>query len=79
MQLFHAHLTSVPGATVFVAGLNALFVTDIPPAGAVVLPLDWLFGAVEPPLPPHPMAEIRERAIQAFLVVMFSLFVRFTL
>jgi hypothetical protein len=70
-QLFQAHWTSVPTATVLAEGLKLLFVTAIPPAGGVVFPLGWLLGAVEPPPePPHAPAEIKASAIHTFLVLM---------
>jgi hypothetical protein len=57
VQLFQAHFTVVPAATVFVPGLKELLLTAIPPTGGGVLtPL--LGGAVvPPPLPPHPLSE----------------------
>jgi hypothetical protein len=38
VQLFHAHFTSDPTATVFVPGVNMLFWTEIPFDGGGVLP-----------------------------------------
>lgn len=70
MQLFHAHSTEVPPVTVFVAGAKSLFVTEIAPAGGVVLPGVWLDGPEEEPPPPHAAAEISASAIHTFLVVM---------
>jgi hypothetical protein len=57
VQLFHAHFTVVPAATVLVPGLKELLLTEIPPTGGgVLIPL---FGGavVPPPLPPHPLSE----------------------
>jgi hypothetical protein len=73
VHVFHDQLTALPTVTVFDPGLNALFVTEIPPAGGGVLPGGWLFfGAVEPPLPPHAAAEITASAIQTFLGCILS-------
>jgi hypothetical protein len=54
VQLFHDQSTVEPADTVFAAGLNALFVTDIPPAGGGVLTPEVGGGLVEALLPPHP-------------------------
>jgi len=55
---FHAHLRVVPDATVFVPGLNASLVTEIPPAGGGVLTPPLLVGAVVlAPPPPHALSE----------------------
>jgi hypothetical protein len=71
VQVFHDQVTSLPVATVLLEGVNALFVTEMPPAGVGVLPVGgWFGGAVEPPLPPHAPAEISASAIQTFLVFM---------
>ena len=66
-------VTAVPTATVFVVGLNALFVTEISPTAGGVLPGGCVFGPVDgvpPPLPPQALAEISAKAIQTFLVFM---------
>jgi hypothetical protein len=69
VQLFHAHLTLVPAATVFVPGLKELLLTEIPPTGGgVLIPL---FGGavVPPPLPPHPLSEATASNTKAAFIV----------
>jgi hypothetical protein len=71
VQLFHAHLTVAPTATVLVPGENALFVTVIPPDGVVVFPGGGLFGAVEldPPEPPQPQTAATVSATKSPFIV----------
>ena len=70
LHVLHAQVTVVPTGIVFVAGLNALFVTEIPPAGTVVLPVG---GPVVSPPPPHAAGETRASTIHSlFVVIAFS-------
>jgi hypothetical protein len=68
VHVFHAQVNVVPAVIVFAAGLNALFVTEMPPAGGGVLPLPAGGPVVSPP-PPHAAAEINASVIHTLFVV----------
>jgi hypothetical protein len=70
VQAFHAHCTAVPTATVFDAGVNALFVTEIPPTGGGVFTLVWVTGLVL--LPPHPKRHAIAIVVQACFNILIS-------
>src|SRR5687768_8454806 len=74
VQVFHAQVTVVPVVTVLEAGLNALFVTEIPPLGGGVLPAGGpVVSPPPPPPPPHAVAEITASAIHTFHVFILLL------
>jgi hypothetical protein len=60
---FHAHSTVAPALTVFADGLNALFVTEIPPADGTVFPGCCVGGAEADEPPPQAAAEISASVI----------------
>jgi hypothetical protein len=71
---FHDHCTVEPTATALSAGLNASFVTEIPPdpAGTGVFPGGGVLGAVAPPPPPDPpqaSTDIAETIIHIFFSI----------
>jgi hypothetical protein len=68
LHVLHAQVTVVPAGIVLAAGLNALFVTEIPPVGTGVFPT-FPTGPVVSPPPPHAAAEIKASMICKVLVV----------
>jgi hypothetical protein len=73
VQLFQAHVTVVPTATVLAAGLNALFVTEIPPVGGgVFTPPGGGLVLYPPPLPPHPNRHAIATVVQTSFNILLS-------
>ena len=72
LQLFQAHVTAVPTATVLETGLNALFVTEIPllAGGGVFTPAGG--GLVLDPLPPHPNRHAIATVVQTCFNILIS-------
>jgi hypothetical protein len=69
VQLFQSHSTADPTDTVLDVGENALFVTEIPPAGGGVFTPEG--GLVLALLPPHP----KRHAIATVVQSCFNIFV----
>ena len=70
LHVLHAQVNVVPAGIVLAAGLNELFVTEIPPVGTGVFPP----GPVVSPPPPQAAAEINASVTnRALVVIAFSI------